>query len=467
MKRTQLVRRIGGTIGIGALVLAALVMIQSQPAVAQQNDINGHDGPTYAKDVVAIFQDKCQVCHQPGSIAPFSLMTYESARMWAPMIKEKVADRVMPPWHINRTVGIQEFKNDRGLTAEQIETIVAWVDDGAPLGDPADMPPAREFPDNDGWQLGETMGREPDLIVASEPYTLAAATMDKWFRPTTETGLTEKRWVKAIEIRPVGPDTRSIIHHTLAYLLQDEEPDEQSAGDVVQTSSRAMGGAGLFMEWAVGKAGEIFPDGAGKLMLPDSRIRWEVHMHANGTEVVDSIVELGVWFYPKDDEPEYRTRLRMFDARGRSGLDIRPGEIAVTQQFHVLRWPTRLENFQPHMHMRGKTMMIEAVYPNGRSEVLSQVDNFQWNWHVNYIYADHVAPLLPAGTTLVVTAWHDNTPDNPNNPDPEQWVGWGDRTVDEMAHAWVDVTYLPQEEFDRLIAEREAAAEQERQQQDR
>jgi hypothetical protein len=218
------------------------------------------------------------------------------------------------------------------------------------------------------------------------------------------------------------------------------------------------------MEWAVGKAGEIFPDGAGKLMLPDSRIRWEVHMHANGTEVEDSYVELGVWFHPKDNEPTNRTRLRMFDARGRSGLDIQPGEVAVTQQFHVLRWPSRLENFQPHMHMRGKIMTMEAIYPDGRTELLSQVDNFQWNWHVNYIYADHAAPLLPAGTTVVITAWHDNTVDNPNNPDPEQWIGWGDRTVDEMAHAWVDVTYLPQEEFDWLIAEREAT-EQERQRQ--
>jgi len=468
MKRTRLGRGIAGAIGIGALVFAALMIVQSQPVGAQQNSSNGLvsglDDVTYAKDVALIFQDKCQACHQPNSIAPFSLLTYESARMWAPMIKKKVADRIMPPWHINRTVGIREFKNDRGLSDEQIATIVAWVDAGAPLGDPADMPPPRDFADNDGWRLAEQFG-EPDLIVPSEPYTLAAETMDKWFRPTVETGLTEKRWVKAIEIRPVGPDTRAIVHHTLAYLLQEEEEDEQSAG-VVQTSSRsAMGGPGLFMEWAVGKAGEIFPDGAGKLMLPGSKIRWEVHMHAIGTEVEDSYVELGVWFYPRDNEPEYRTRLRMFDARGRSGLDISPGEVAVTQQFHVLRWPSRLENFQPHMHMRGKTMMIEAIYPNGRSEVLSQVDNFQWNWHVNYIYADHVAPLLPAGTTLVVTAWHDNTADNPNNPDPEQWIGWGDRTVDEMAHAWIDVTYLPQEEFDRLVAEREAAAEQERQQQ--
>ena len=146
------------------------------------------------------------------------------------------------------------------------------------MGDPADMPPPREFPDTNGWRLAEQFG-EPDLIVPSEPYTLAAVTQDKWFRPPVETGLTEKRWVKAIEIRPVGAETRSIVHHTLAYLLQEERREEQSAGAAVQTSSRsAMGGPGVFMEWAVGKAGEIFPDGAGKLMLPDSRIRWEVHM---------------------------------------------------------------------------------------------------------------------------------------------------------------------------------------------
>ena len=198
----------------------------------------------------------------------------------------------------------------------------------------------------------------------------------------------------------------------------------------------------------------MFPDGAGKVMLPDSKIRWEVHMHAIGEIVEDSKVELGVWFYDKGNEPANRTRLKMFDARGRNSLDIPPGEVAVTQQFHVLKWPSRLENFQPHM--RGKIMTMEAVYPDGRTEILSQADNFQWNWHINYIYADHVAPLLPAGTTIVITAWHDNTENNPNNPDPTQWVGWGDRTVDEMTHAWVDVPYLSQEEFDQEVAKREA-----------
>jgi hypothetical protein len=121
----------------------------------------------------------------------------------------------------------------------------------------------------------------------------------------------------------------------------------------------------------------------------------------------------------------------------------------------------RVEAFQPHMHMRGKAFSLEAITPDGERTLISQVNNFQWNWHVNYIYAEHAAPLLPAGTTLVVTAWHDNTAENPNNPDHEQWVDWGDRTVDEMAHLWADVTYLDQDEFDRLVAERKRIAEEE------
>ncbi len=413
------------------------------------------DDVTYARDVAPIVQQKCQICHQPGSIAPMSLMKFEDVRQYADRVRSKVADRIMPPWHIDRTVGIQEFKNDRGLTDQEIETIVTWVDSDTPFGDEKDLPPPAEFPDPFGWQFEEEFGA-PDLVVASDPYTLAAQTQDKWFRPVNETGLTEERWVKAIEIRPIGKQGTAIMHHVLAFLEQQEEEGEMSAGSVQTTSRGAMGGPGLFMEWAVGKRGEIFPDGAGKVMLPDSKIRWEVHMHAIGELVEDSYVELGVWFYDKGNEPANRTRLRMFDARGRNGLDIPPGEVAVTQEFHVLKWPSRLENFQPHMHMRGKTMTMEAVYPDGRTEILSQADNPQWNWHINYIYADHAAPLLPAGTTIVITAWHDNTENNPNNPDPTQWVGWGDRTVDEMAHAWVDVTYLSQEEFDQEVAKREA-----------
>ena len=163
--------------------------------------------------------------------------------------------------------------------------------------------------------------------------------------------------------------------------------------------------------------------------------------------------ELGVYFYPEGYVPQNRTVLNLFQVVN-GELDIPPGQVSVTQNFVVLQAPARLENFQPHRRLRGKAMSMEAIYPDGRKELLSSVDNFQWNWHNNYVYEEYVAPLLPKGTTLVFTAWHDNTEANPNNPDFRQWVGYGDRTVDEMAHAWVDVTYLEKEEFDRQVAAR-------------
>jgi hypothetical protein len=429
-------------VGLDFIVLVAL----AGRSVAAQQD----GGPiTYARHVAPILQEKCQVCHRPNSIGPMSLLSYEDAKTYAPLIKVRVSQRIMPPWHIDKTVGIQEFKNDRSLTDDQIATIVRWIDNGMPPGNPKDLPPPVEFPDPTTWRLAEQFG-DPDLVIKSPPYTLAAQTQDKWFRPLSETGLTEPRWVRAIEVKPSYPDGFKIVHHVLAFL----EQEEQGITGLASSAHHVQRGAGLFMEWAVGKIGEVFPLGAGKLMLPGSKIRWEIHMHAAGYEVKDNQVELGIYLYPRGVVPQHRTVLRMFDVRGRSDVDIPPGEIATTQDFYVLQAPARLENFQPHMHMRGKAMSMEAIYPDGRKEILSVVNNYQWRWHNNYIYADHVAPLLPKGTVLVFTAVHDNTRNNPNNPDPEQWVGWGDRTVDEMAHAWVDVTYLEPEAFERLVAER-------------
>jgi hypothetical protein len=378
-----------------------------------------------------------------------ALLTYADAKKFASAIKSKVEARVMPPWHIDRNIGVRQFKNDRGLTDAQVNTIVSWVNGGAVEGDPKDMPAPKTFPDPTGWELAKQFGA-PDLVLKSPPYTLAPQTQDKWFRPVSETGLTEPRWVRAIEIKPSYPDGRRIVHHVLTTLEQGEEGVTglaHEAHDVQRTP-------GLFMEWAVGKTGEIFAEDAGKLMLPGAKIRWEIHMFAIGKEIKDNQVELGVYFYPKGFVPKNRTVLRMFDVSRGSELDIPPNEVAMTQNYFVIQAPARMENFQPHMHMRGKAMSVEAIYPDGRKEVLSAVNNFQWKWHVNYIYDDKAAPLLPKGTVLVFTAWHDNTADNPNNPDPRQWVGWGDRTVDEMAHAWVDLTYLNQADFDKLVAER-------------
>ena len=440
-----------------ALTLACLV-----PALALASESDAVDmQPTFTRDVAPILQAKCQSCHQPESVAPMSLLTYQETRPWARSIKREVALRDMPPWFIDKGVGVRKFKNDRSLSDAEIDTIVRWVDSGAPMGDPADLPEPIEWPDPNGWQLAEQFG-EPDLIIRSDPFTIPATGQDKWWRPTVETGLTEARWVRAIEIRPSYPSGRKVVHHALASLIQEEEGVTNLASTALEpdeTADSRRRGAGLFMEWAVGKVGEIFADGAGKLMLPDSKIRFEVHYHSIGEEVKDDVIELGVYFYPKGEVPKNRTILHAF--QGRSGeLDIPPGELAISEGFSVLRAPARLENFQPHMHMRGKAMALEAILPNGEREMINIVDDFHWNWHINYVYEEDVAPVLPKGTVLKVTAWHDNRESNPNNPDHTQWVGYGDRTVDEMAHLWVDVTYLEQEDYEWILAQRAKATEQ-------
>jgi hypothetical protein len=405
--------------------------------------------PTFTKDIAPIFQAKCEACHRPNSMAPMSLVTYEEARPWARAIGLRVGSRQMPPWHIDKTVGIQEFKNDRSLSDQQIDTIVRWVEAGAPKGDPKDMPAPKHWPDESKWQLAAKYG-QPDLVIKSAPYTIPAVAQDAWWRPITETGITEPRWVRAIEIRPSSEKGRKVTHHALARLQQPENMRAE-----LFTNDPNVVGDGLFMEWAVGKNGDEMRPDSGRLMLPGSRIVWEVHYHAIGEEITDS-VELGVYLYPKGQEPKHREVLGLFNTftGPRGVLDIPPNQVTTTESFVTLKENARIENFQPHMHLRGKGMSMEALYPDGRREMLSQVTDFNFNWHNMYIYGDNVAPLLPKGTILHLLAWYDNTRANRSNPDPDQWVGWGDRTIDEMGHAWLNITYFSDEEFKAELAKR-------------
>ena len=404
---------------------------------------------TFAKDIAPILQAKCQECHRTGSMAPMSLVTYEETRPWAKAIKQRVVTRQMPPWHLDKTVGIQKFVNDRSLTDDQIATIERWVDQGAGLGDPKDLPAPRVWPKDNEWQLAKQFG-EPDLVIKSEPYTMPAHGQDVWFKPLTAIPLTEPRWVRAVEIRPSTPAGRRTTHHVLARLQQDE-----TAGAQPPATDDFGVGPGLLMEWAIGKNGDVYRPNTGKLLLPGAHIWWELHLHAVGEEIRDH-AELAIYLYPKGQEPKYRTYLMAYTAHpiaaGQPLLDIPPNAAAMTEGFHVLKQPARLENFQPHMHLRGKVMSMEAILPDGSREMLSSVDHFNFNWMNNYIYTDDAAPVLPAGTVLHFTALHDNTTANPNNPDPNQWVGWGDRTVDEMAHAWVNVTYISEEDYRNWLA---------------
>src|SRR5262245_65295705 len=213
------------------IAAGALCLIVSGVCVAA-------DTVTYAKDVAPILQEKCQECHRAGSMAPMSLVTYAETRPWAKAIRERVITRQMPPWHIDQTVGVKQFKNDMSLSQAQIDTIVRWVDEGAPLGDQKDMPAPRQWPNADEWKATKELG-PPDIIVKSAAWTMPAHHHDVWWRPTTDIGLTEPRWVRAVEIRPGSISGRKITHHAVAYLAQ-EDPDSILTGTTDDLRGRAM-----------------------------------------------------------------------------------------------------------------------------------------------------------------------------------------------------------------------------------
>jgi hypothetical protein len=427
--------------------LAAGAVLSSLPIFAASLT----DKPvTFSKDVAPILQQKCQDCHRAGSMAPMSLLTYEETRPWAKAIRERVVTRQMPPWHIDQNVGVQKFKNDMSLSEQQIATIVRWVDTGAPAGDPKDMPPPKQWPAGNEWQAAKELG-QPDIIIEATPYTMAAHHQDVWWRPVTKIPITEPRWVRAVEMRPSTDQGRRIIHHAVAYLDQDE-PNDPNSPD----RTAAFGGRGMLMEWAIGKQFDEYRPNTGKLLLPGSQISWDVHIHAVGDEITSG-VQLGVWFYPKGQEPKYRTYLTAFAGLPRARMDIAPNTISQHEGFTVLKQAAILENIQPHMHLRGKAMLLEAILPDGTTQVVSYVSRFNFNWMTNYIYDDEAAPMFPKGTVIHVVSWHDNTTANKNNPDPDQWVGYGDRTVDEMAHAWVNVTYVSDDDYKEWAAKHKTA----------
>jgi hypothetical protein len=210
------------------------------------------------------------------------------------------------------------------------------------------------------------------------------------------------------------------------------------------------------VEYAPGKAGEIYPENTGRLLRAGGAINFSVHYHSVGETITDQ-VEVGLWFYPKTYVPKYQVKTAALGSQeARKVLDIPPGKVTVHHTYIPLAEPTMLLSFQPHMHTRGKAMSMEAIYPDGHVEMLSYVSKFSFNWHVNYVYADAATPLLPKGTVIHITAWHDNTSANKANPDPTQWVGWGQRSFDEMFHCNVTLINLSQEEFQKRLEERQS-----------
>jgi hypothetical protein len=388
-----------------------------------------------------IVQKSCQNCHRPDSIAPFSLLSYEEARPWAKAMREDVLKKQMPPFYVDRNIGISHFKNDIGLTDQEIQTIVKWVDGGAIKGNDADMPAPRKFEESDRWHIGA-----PDLVVSlPKDEVLLARAPDTWKDIVVDPHLTEDRWLMGVETKP----TRGyrVVHHAATFIIHDDAEEQFTDG-----------GQGAFLnEYAVGKNGDVFPEGSGRLIRAGSKINFNLHLHADGEDTPLNM-SLALKFYPKGYVPKHSVQTENVGYVTDLDLPANTDNIRSDRYFTLLK-PTRVLSLQPHMHLRGKGMCLEAIYPGGgvysdKVETLNCVTNYRFGWHIVYLYPEDEQPLLPAGTVLHVMSWHDNTAKNKSAPDADNWIGFGQRSTDDMSFCWVSYFSMDDKEFKDAVLER-------------
>ena len=423
------------------LAAAALVAASPFSAAAQTKD-----AVTFSKDIAPILQRSCQQCHRPNSVAPMSLLTYEEARPYARAIKARTALRdkrgAMPPWFIEKNVGIQHFKDDFSLSESDIAKIATWADNGAPQGNPGDMPPPLTFPDNKAWRIGT-----PDLVVVSPPVEMKAQAPD-WFGAIGQapTGLTEDRYVAAVEVKEVndsqGKSARSstvgalyVFHHAAWAAL---------------APGRAANAA-LFPVHEVGRNADYFDDTAGRLLPANAMLLFQsVHLHANGVDT-KAHLEVAFKFHPRGYKPTYTFR-QLFVGNG-PDLDIKPMEANQrVDAYFTLPQHTKISTYEPHMHAPGVRMCLEAIW--GVTVQTLNCSKYDHNWVRAYWYDDDAAPLLPKGTILHVVGYFDTTPANRNVPDPRNWSGSGHRSVDNMMINLMQAITLTDQQFEAEVAQR-------------
>jgi mono/diheme cytochrome c family protein len=395
---------------------AALLIFATATNEANTNSVS------FTKDVAQILFKNCAECHRPGEIAPMSLMTYQEVRPWAKSIRERVADRSMPPWFADPKHG--DWANDARLSQKDIDTIVAWVDAGAPKGEDRHLPPPPKFAD--GWAIGK-----PDVVLEmQEEYTVPADGTVPYLYFTIPTGFTEDKWIQAMEIRP---GNRSVVHHVIAYSQDPSIKYSNSGGEGEFRRGRThLGGI------TPNKTGIFFGPDTARLIKKGHNIVFQMHYTTNG-QVTKDRTKIGLVFAK---EPAKKILMTGNAANGR--FAIPPGdpnyEVKSSKTFDE---DVLITSFMPHMHVRGKDFIYTAVYPDGRSEILLNVPRYDFNWQLTYIPKEPI--LLPKGTRLDCVAHYDNSSKNKFNPDPTKEVRWGDQTWEEMMIGWYTYTRAREE----------------------
>jgi len=456
-------------IAIAAIFCLAITGLFLLPASQADTTKSSSKQITFTKDVAPIFFKQCAECHHPGEAAPFSVMSYKDVRPWAKSIKEKVVKREMPPWHADPHV--QEFKNDRRMTQAEIDTITAWVDQGASEGALLDLPPAPAFAD--GWNIGK-----PDIVIAMpEEYTLAANGPDEIQYFEADPGFKEDKYVMMAEARP---GNRQIVHHLIAFIRPPKEgkpapkltPEELKKmreeferdsvfyqdGTLTKVKMDApvyddgcslpSGGSGfkrdgsgsdpnqnaLLVGFAPGMPVAKWGQGMVKKIPAGSKIVFQMHYSkaANSVQKDRSMVGLVLAKGPME-------KMVVTHPVSNNYFKIPAG----AEKHRVTAcWTTDHEitliNAMPHMHLRGKAMEFKVVYPNGKNEVVLNVPNYDFGWQTVYYYKKPIT--VPKGSKFVVTAIFDNSAKNKFNPDPKVDIRWGDPTYEDMMIGWLEYT---------------------------
>jgi hypothetical protein len=362
--------------------------------------------PTWTEDIAPLMQDKCMNCHRPGEVAPMSLLTYNDARPWARSIQRMVEERIMPPWHADPQFG--DFGNNRRMTQRQIDMITEWAAAGAPRGEGTWTPP--DYPE--GWLLGGVLG-EPDYVFEmTEPFTVSPGGDDININITVPTTHTEDIWVQAAEVRG---NSRVMHHNVVSVRLPDGTPEP----------------TGRLASATPGKQWDHFPDGAAKFIPAGSTMNFSLHYHPSN-EQEDDVSRVAVWLVRKPiTHAVYSSVVNDPD------LVIPPHEdnYESVGEF-VFRQDSEITLMKPHMHYRGKDMRYDLIYPDGRTETILSVPEYDMNWQISYELARPIP--VPAGSRLRVVAHFDNSASNPWNPDPTVQVIWGDDSRDEMMEGWFD-----------------------------
>lgn len=364
---------------------------------------------TYAADVARIVQDRCQTCHRPGQVAPFALTTYDDAVAHASMIAEVVENRRMPPWHADPKVG--HFQNDRSLSARERATLLAWVEQGTPLGDPGALPPPRQF--SDGWNIGT-----PDVVLTmAEPYKVVAEGVLNYQRFRVETGFSEDRWIQAAEARP---GNRAVVHHICVFLA-----DDRPKGDRMSDERREL------VCYAPGDLPSVFPPGTAKQIPARGSLVIEVHYTPIGTVQTDQS-SVGLVFARTPVSRRAFTK-----GISQKNFAIPPGATGyAVRSTYTFANDARLLSLMPHMHLRGHDFRYTATYPDGRTESLLWVPAYDFGWQSVYRLVE--PRPMPRGTRIDCLAHYDNSASNPANPDPSITVRWGEQTFDEMMIGFID-----------------------------